>query len=147
MPKRKPKTVLSIDPGMTTGMAVFEVTNFKKKKLELVSLYSLGQGDISITIPTWTANIALIERPPSFVTNVDLSIILSTILHYLRLQSPEPSIQIYSPGDWKPVQKKKRWKAIAGADQHQKDAINIFRWWYWAEYKIDIGSPKLKKGG
>lgn len=122
--------IISLDPGEYTGIAL------KKSGENSVLLRTLHAQNFEHIIPlVWLSDIILVETARGNDINPILS---SSFPHFLVLLEMKKHYRIF-PGHWKPVAKRLDWKVKAGQTQHEKDAYNILRYWYWSFEKVDIG--------
>lgn len=122
-------TIVSIDPGVTTGVAV------RGSERGGTFLISYHMSDLEGILPLiWLAHTVLIETIPG---NLIPPISSNAYPRMLELLLDVECIRI-SPGHWKPIAKKLEWKVPAAKDQHQKDAYNMLRYWIRSTLEKDI---------
>ncbi len=123
--------IVSIDPGVTTGVAIYDVL----RKETFVCSYHTDNLEGILPI-LWLSHTILIETTPGAGI---LPIASSAYPHVLTLLQIRNCVHI-SPGHWKPVAKTLEWKVDSARDQHQKDAYNMLSYWMRSTTDKDIGN-------
>lgn len=129
--------ILVVDPGQTTGLMVAEYD----KSLNQVKLLHSGTVNWDSTIIV-VRELALkhlgytpsekmvIERAPSMANNIiQLGRVLDTIdlgTELATKQRPKLTVQIISPGEWKPIAKARKWSTLIPLPTtHERDCLGM----------------------
>lgn len=111
-----PYTIISIDLGETTGVAAYEFSSRK--------LYCSATKDpqhLVILLESLYCNEILLERFPE---SHDMEYSIEIAYRQLAMKSI-----LISPGEWKPFMQNKKRKFEQAKTQHEKDAINMLRYY------------------
>lgn len=123
----------SIDLGYSTGLVVID-TN--RRLILQMATFAIDELQSENMHNIWSITEAVIlERMPK-VMDQKLTAFYARILEEARNAC---SLYLISPGEWKPLAIAQRWKFRIASTQHERDAYNMFRYWYRKEYKKDIG--------
>lgn len=143
---------LAIDPGDTTGICF---TSFDPAGIrnEMYMLDSQPWGDAKKTIiklsRLWTVRM-IVERSPQWkATEKQLSKVrwIINLGKVLSKHNGEVSVAILSPGDWKPIAKARMWRHPEAKDKHQIDAYNLFRYYVWRNFRVEVPYLDIKGKG
>jgi hypothetical protein len=129
--------LLVIDPGETTGVAVFELTATEH---ELVQLYSATWEMFRQLVGYYEPEFVVIEGMPEHG-----SVLQRTKLH--RLYELFPNATWISPGAWKPIAKAQAWKVPMAETPHERDAYNLARFWAMKTGRQDFQTDPEQSDG
>jgi hypothetical protein len=113
--------IMSVDPGDTTGIFVYDTATGEKRYL-IITADSIANS-VKMINPSWL----IVERKPQ---NEQWNQILRNQYDKITGVLPEGlnyELKLITPGIWKPVAKAMGWK-VTGVSQHVKDAYNILRY-------------------
>jgi hypothetical protein len=137
-----PSEYIGIDPGVTTGIALFSLHRQQGKYLSYGHQFN--------SFPDATALDYILEKiKPVHDHRTCVCIEIPPIrgepeqmarfFGWLRLlQGKGFTPCIISPGEWKPVATARNWKVIGANSHHEWDAYNIIRFYLWRTRKIEI---------
>jgi len=121
---------MCIDPGETSGIAIVY-----EGKL------SLGSIPLDACIPyisDYKPEFILVESRPRFHGWNDALVGSYAALQETTELAGVPIIYI-TPGLWKPIVKALDWEVPLAKTQHEKDAYNIMRYFFFSHFKLDVG--------
>ena len=110
--------IIAIDLGEITGIALYDpccqflVCSSLIYPVEVVPIINFLKPEVII-----------LERFPH---TRSLSIEIETVYHNIVMRD---ETTIYSPGEWKPVMNNRRRKFLQAINDHEKDAINLIRYY------------------
>src|SRR3990167_4622015 len=122
-----PLRIVSIDLGETTGVAVYDL-HFRS----LVCSSLMDPNQVILLLSAYKPDIILLERFPS-MSSVDSSVDL--VYNTLSLHQ---EVILISPGDWKPVMKTKSLECSKSTNRHEKDALDILRFYLFTNWGSEI---------
>jgi hypothetical protein len=113
--------IMSVDPGITTGIFFFDTVTEEKWGREVPA--SIMDEVVEHAKPEFL----IVERKPY---NEKWDIVLRKQYENITVMLPaklDITLKLITPGLWKPVVKAMKWK-VTGVSQHVKDAYNILRY-------------------
>ena len=122
-----PLRIVSIDLGETTGVAVYDL-HFRS----LVCSSLMDPNQVILLLSAYKPDIILLERFPS-MSSVDSSVDL--VYNTLSLHQ---EVILISPGEWKPVMKTKILECSKSTNRHEKDALDILRFYLFTNWGSEI---------
>ena len=122
-----PLRIVSIDLGETTGVAVYDL-HFRS----LVCSSLMDPNQVILLLSAYKPDIILLERFPS-MSSVDSSVDL--VYNTLSLHQ---EVILISPGEWKPVMKTKSLECSKSTNRHEKDALDILRFYLFTNWGSEI---------
>ena len=120
-----PYTILSIDLGETTGTALYELGSGKLRYANTRHFHQLFP-----LIYLFQPDLILLERFPS-----SHSLAYELEIEYRKLAMKSVLI---SPSEWKPFMKNKKREFEDVETQHEKDAINMLRYYLLITFGRDV---------
>jgi hypothetical protein len=127
---------IAIDPGHTTGYAIYDG--------EIVLIDSLSAEEFIKLLrnsDSWYS--VFLESTPVLSSNNSQSFIHHSIEQEIMCRTT--LIQFISPGVWKPFARAMAWRVPLAVNQHEKDAYNILRYGMLSNYDIRIESNRVMR--
>lgn len=115
--------VLSIDPGFTTGIAVFDTDGHLECSMGVTLKGLHRNGFFNHLISISKPDITLIEALPMNNVTPDMSAIHSHITQWFKIAGYE--VESIRPAQWKGLAKR-----VEIPGQHARDAATMAKWWF-----------------
>lgn len=117
--------IVAVDPGETTGFAVYDVVRY------ILACHSFYNATFLIPLITvLQPHVLIIERfPMSMSLPYEIEIINQNFVHIST---------VISPSEWKPFMKTKKRKFKEAKNAHEKDAVSMIRYYLFTHGMDDI---------
>ena len=118
--------ICSFDVGFTCGICRYDTVS------DTFDLWSVPLEDIYkfIFYPICKSDVAIVERMPKYNTQSSIQTAL-TFISGIFSERKCPQIEI-APSTWKPIAKKRKWKAEEAKTDHEQDAYCLCK--YFIEF-------------
>jgi hypothetical protein len=124
--------IACIDPGENTGIVVFDLA---KHQVILSSAVSIDECDK--LLDCFSIDSLILEKKPAHDTWSDqLRSGYFLLQKWARIKGIP--IHLITPGIWKPIAKANSWKSKSCKTQHEKDCMNMLRYWILVTYGISL---------
>lgn len=114
--------ILSIDPGQSTGICIYDSTD---EHIELDTLTPLETEEL-LSDNTLRPDVIIIETSP--IHGAVRQYVLVQRLCILAGSRCEKLVTV-TPGLWKPLAKARNWANHCALDNHQRDAYFMLKWY------------------
>ena len=121
--------VMGIDPGVSTGIAIFDTHTKELKLLTLTAWKNILQ-----TLLDEVPDQIVLENLPSMVSEGEAFFRYAEKIHAMSY----PVLTV-SPNTWKPISKARSWKTVEAKNQHERDACDLIRYFFFIHKSDFLG--------
>lgn len=118
--------LLSIDPGLTTGIAVYDENGELDLSMTVRKEKILGNGFLNKLVSIAQPEVVLVEDTPPFMPNQEIVALKLELCRWFRVAGFQ--VEIIKPSEWKKLTKR-----VEIPGQHARDAATMARWWIEAQ--------------